>query len=321
MTDTTTPPSTRPGDLRHGRHPVRQRRAAPRLRVRARRGRRVRPRRTGTWRAGPLPRRHRRPLVEERAGGRGAAGTSTRELRGSPRRPLRRPRRTARAVARRLHPHERRSATPPGGRAALARLRGGRRPLPRRVRRPLLRRLRGLLRAGRARRRALPGARHRARGRRRAQLVLPPLALPRRPRRTHHVRRAGDHAGAVPRRGARVPPARAARHQRLALGPAGAWVGHPRARRSRPGRVRLVRCADELPQRRRLRRARQRRVRRVVDRSRTPRPCHRQGHPALPRRVLAGVPARPPARRCRRRSTSTRTSRSTGRSCPSRAAR
>ena len=221
-----------------------------------------------------------------------AAGTSTRALRGPARRPLRRARRTARAVARRLHPHERRSAAPASGRAALARLRGGRRPVPRRVRRPLLRRVRGVLRAGRARRRALPGARHRARGRRRAQLVLPPVALPRRPRRAHHVRRAGDHAGAATatrslaflRRGLHdISVSRSVQRAR------GWGIPVP----DDPEQVVYVwfdALANYLsavdygaPG--------SAGVRRVVDRRRTPRARHRQGHPALPRRVLAGVPA------------------------------
>ena len=84
----------------------------------------------------------------------------------------------ARDLARRLRPHQCRPAAPPGverlWRACAAR----RRPLPARLRGPLLHRLRGVLDPGRARRRPLPGARDPAGAGRRAELVLPALALP-----------------------------------------------------------------------------------------------------------------------------------------------
>ena len=65
----------------------------------------------------------------------------------------------------------------PGRRAALAGLRGQRRSLPAGLRRPVLRRLRAVLPPGRAGRRTVPGARHRAAGDPRGELVLPAVPL------------------------------------------------------------------------------------------------------------------------------------------------
>ena len=82
-------------------------------------------------RPGPAADRHRRQLAEERPRRRGGRGG-----RGRLRRPATPPRsrrwRAARAVVRRLHPDQQRPAAPARRGAALAGLRRGRRPLPRR---------------------------------------------------------------------------------------------------------------------------------------------------------------------------------------------
>ena len=133
-----------------------------------------------------------------------------------------------------------------------------------RLRGRLLRRLRAVLRAGRARRRAAaPSTARRPSDVAEAQLVLPALA--RTPSTSCDLIESGALAitpepfrDEVLSFAARRP----ARHQRLALGAPGARLGHPGARRSRPGRLRLVRRADQLHQRARLRRPGQRRLRR-----------------------------------------------------------
>ena len=62
-------------------------------------------------------------------------------------------------------------------------------------------------------------------------------------------------------------------------------VGHPGAGQSEARHVRVVRRARELPER-----ARHRRARALLGAEREGRAPRRQGHPALPRGVLAGVP-------------------------------
>ena len=165
-------------NLRHQRDPVRQRRSAPRARARVHPGRRhrapsprARDRRCATS-AAPTTTRSRTSLAAEAAGQPVAAFVDARAA------ALRRAPRAARALVRRLHPHQRRPAPPRRRRAAVARLRRGRRPLPARLRGPLLHRLRGVPRRRRAGRRRLRRARRAAGARRRAQLVLPPVALP-----------------------------------------------------------------------------------------------------------------------------------------------
>ena len=123
--------------------------------------------------------------------------------------------------------------------------------------RPLLRRLRAVLRPGRAGRWPLPRARDAARAGRGGELLLPPLAL-RRPRCSELIetRRAADRARVAPQRGARLHPRRPRGLQHLALAGARARLGHPGAGRPRPGDVRLVRRAGQLHHRARLRRRR-----------------------------------------------------------------
>ena len=132
-------------------------------------------------------------------------------------------------------------------------VRGGGGSLSPEIRRVVLRGLRGVLRSTPARR-PLRRARQRARSRRRGELVLPALPLPRHARRVDHDRGVriepearrnevlGFLAGDVPR------------HQRFASPGSGARLGHSRSRRSRPDRLRVVRRADQLHQRARLRR-------------------------------------------------------------------
>ena len=74
----------------------------------------------------------------------------------------------------------------------------------------------------------------------------PPRAIDRR-------RRPGGPTRAVPPGGARIRTTRPARHQRVPLGAAGSRMGHWRPGRSDAGDLCLVRRADQLPQRARLR--------------------------------------------------------------------
>ena len=121
-----------------------------------------------------------------------------------------------------------------------------RRHLPGRLRRPLLRRLRGVQDRGGARRRQVPRPRHRARVDRGAQLVLPPLRLPgpaaRALRRAARLRAAG-----LPlQRGAQLHRGRAAR---LLDQPRDADLGGADPVGSGAGRLRLGRRAHQLPER------------------------------------------------------------------------
>ncbi len=107
-------------------------------------------------------------------------------------------------VERRLHPDELRSAPPARRRAALARLRRRRRPLPPRLRGPLLPGCEAFVLADDLRRRMLPRAPEAAGADRRAQLVLPPLALRGALLDADRERASPGRAGAPPERGARV---------------------------------------------------------------------------------------------------------------------
>ena len=155
---------------------------------------------------------------------------------------------------RRLHPHQRRPA-PPGGRAeALGGLRRPRRHLPAALPRPLLRRLRAVLHAGRTAPDGLCPE----------HLTQPEVVeeenyffrLSRygdRLLRADRVGRAADRARDAAQRGAQLHPQGAGGLQHLALAGARPRLGHPGARRPRPGDVRLVRRADQLHHRARLR--------------------------------------------------------------------
>ena len=112
-------------DLRHCRHPLRQRGPPPRVRLRARSGRHRTPAPAarpatgcGSW-AGPTTTRSRTWLAAE------AAGVPDADLRRRQRRPLRGAGRAAGPGVRRLRPHQRRPPPPARRRAAVA---GVRRP-------------------------------------------------------------------------------------------------------------------------------------------------------------------------------------------------
>ena len=262
----------------------------------------------GPRRAGPLPRRHRRPLAEERARRRAPPAcrprsSSTATPTGSPRSPDRSASRSTTSSARAPIPATARRSSGCGG---PARRRGDlyRADYAGRV----LRRLRGVLDAGRARRRPLPGARHA-----RPRTVVEQnwffrLSRYRERSSSSSVGRAGDHAGAVPRRGAGVPRRGLARHQRVAVGPPGARAGASRCP-TIPTQVVYVwfDALDELHQRARLRRRGSAAYDEWWTGVRPPGPRRRQGDPALPRRLLAGVPAVGRRAAADARSTSTRT--------------
>ena len=100
----------------------------------------------------------------------------------------------------------------------------------------------------------------------------------------HHARRA-------PQRGPRLLGRRRAGPVGVASGRPHPRLGHPRARRPRPGRLRVVRRPGQLPHRPRLRVRRRHRLPNVVAGERRAGPCDRQRHRALPRRVLDRLPA------------------------------
>ena len=133
-----------------------------------------------------------------------------------------------------LHPHDGSRARTRGPGVPAGDLRS-RRDLRGHVRRPLLLLVRGLLQRGRARRRALPAARHRPGVRRGEELLLPPVRV-RRPSARALRRASGLRAAALSlQRGAELHRARAPGHQRqpcvAALGragPVGRQPGHLR---------------------------------------------------------------------------------------------
>ena len=194
-----------------------------------------------------------------------------------------------RHVPRRLHPHLR--AAPP-------RRRRGDHPPHRRQRRLLHRSPPGLVllglrdllhREGDRRRQAVPGARAADGVEVGGEPVLPPVALPAAAARP--LRRApGDGApGEPPERGARLRRVGAAGPVGVARQPA---VGHPVPRPPGADGLRVARRAHQLRLGARLRPRRGPPLRALLGRRRRhPRARHRQGHPALPRRLLARLPA------------------------------
>ncbi|CAA9265680.1 MAG: Methionyl-tRNA synthetase, partial [uncultured Acidimicrobiales bacterium] len=277
--------------LHHRLHPLRQRRAPPRVRARAGGGRRAGPLPPPVGRRGAPARRYRRPCAEERA--RCRSRRRGHERPGRPQRgPLPAPRPGSRRCVRRLPPHQQRPPAPAGCRAAVAEdgREGGLLPPP--VRGRLLRRVRAVLRPGRPGGWPLPRARdsHRVGGR--GQLVLPALPLLGRARGPARHRATAHRTGGVRRRGAGLRAGRPRRHQRVAVTHPGAGVGHPGPRRRRPGGLRVVGRARQLRDRPRLRgRRRRRRLPALVGRVGRAHPRHRQGHPALSRDLLAGAAA------------------------------
>ena len=187
-----------------------------------------------------------------------------------------------------IHPHHRGAASPLVG-GNLAADGEERRHLSRQIRRLVLGARRGLLRRGRdacerAQGPSLHQDRHAGRVGGGGELFLQALRLPAeaaRPLRARSEFRAAE--GAAERSGelrARRPagPFDLAHHVRL---------GHPRARQPQAHHVCLGRCADQLHHRGRISRQRQREVQALL----AGRPaCDRQGHRALPRGLLAGVP-------------------------------
>ena len=214
------------------------------------------------------------------------AGVTPKELADTQRRPLPGPDAAHQREHRLLHPHLRPAPRQagPGGHAAHLRQRPR---LQGHVRGLVLPPLRGL----QDRRRDRPGQHlpdppHPARPRARGELVLPPLHLPGAARAA--LRRAVRlRAPEGPlQRGALVHRRRAA--GRLPL-PRQAQLGRARPVGSRARLLRLVRRAPELLHGALLRPRRHRRDRHVLAR-RLPR--HRQGHPQVPRGLLAGDAAR-----------------------------
>jgi hypothetical protein len=134
-----------------------------------------------------------------------------------------------RAFQRRLHPDEHRPASSPRRRTAVACVRAGGRPLPARLRGPVLLGLRGVPRAGGSARRALPRARRGSGAGRRAQLVLSPVALrDRRAALVVRARRAAQRRRRRSRGAARRARQRAGGRARQPRQP------HDRARRPQP---------------------------------------------------------------------------------------
>ncbi len=190
-------------------------------------------------------------------------------------------------LERRFHPHHRGAASPLVG-GNLAADGEERRHLSRQIRRLVFGARRGLLRRGRdAPERAqgppLQQDRHAGRVGRGGELFLQALGLSAEAARSLCARELRAAEGAAERSGelrAGRPagPVDLAHHLRL---------GHPRARQSQAHHVCLGRCADQLHHGGRLSRQRQRKVQALL----AGRPARdRQGHRALPRGLLAGVP-------------------------------
>ena len=144
------------------------------------------------------------------------------------------------------------------------------------------------------------GARRAAGARRRAQLVLPPLALPRAARGRDRDRRAARRARDAAQRGARRAAGRARRHQRVARQRAGPRLGHPGAGRSRrrPSTSGSTRWRTTSP--RSATRDDDAAYRALVARGGRAHPRRRQGHHALPRRSTGRRSCSRPGCRCRR---------------------
>ena len=249
-----------------------------------------------------------------------AAGVPTAEFVDANAARLRRPRRAARRSPTTTTSARAAIHATTGGRAPVAGVRGQRRPLPPPLRGRLLRRVRAVLRPR-------PSS---------STACCPehgtPLERVAEENWFFRLSAYQDHlerADLVERR-LRITP-EPFRQEVLAFVRAGLHdisvsrsVGGPGAGASRvpddPSQVVYVwfDALDQLPQRARLRRSGERRTGDVVDRRRRARARRRQGHRALPRRVLAGVPRLGRARPPRPASRSTPTSPSTGPSSPSR---
>ena len=165
----------------------------------------------------------------------------------------------------------------------------------------------------RRRRRAARAARLAGRMGGGGELLLPPLGLSGPAARAlrgesglHRAAGAAERGGEL-RQGRAEGPVDLAHHLRL---------GRPRARRPAARDVRLGRRADQLHHRRRL--SRRERAALALLAGRPAR--DRQGHRALPRRLLAGVPDVGGDRRCRSASSRTASCSIAGRRCRSRSA-
>ncbi len=266
--------------LPHHADLLRERGAAPGQRQHHDHGRRDVPVPAPRRRPRVVPHRHRRARREDRPG-RGAsghhpAGDDRPDVGALPR-----------GVAapghhqRRLHPHDR--AAPQGGGAADPHrpARPGR-DLLRRVRRPLLLRLRALLHGQGDRRRQVPRPPDGAHLHQGEELLLPDVGVPGAPDPPPRGAPGLHPARPLPQRGAglpaRAPPGPVDQPAALARA-----VGHPAAVRRGLRHLRLVRRAAELRLRPRL--SRRRALPGVLARGHPP---DRQGHPQAPRRVLAG---------------------------------
>ena len=165
----------------------------------------------------------------------------------------------------------------------------------------------------------VPGAPASPRSGRRGQLVLPVVALREAVARRVDVGTVEGGARGAAQRGARVRRSGPARLQCVAPPRPIRRLGHPRARRSDPDHLRVVRRARQLHQRARVRQRRGR-LRTMVEQHQRSGARRRQGHPPLSRDLVARDAA---VGRCAapdHRSRCTTTSRSTERRSPSRSA-
>ncbi len=202
----------------------------------------------------------------------------------------------ARHRQRRLHPHDRAPPLPRRREAAAGLLRRGRHRA-RHLRGPVLRGVRGVLHRGRAGRRQLPDPRHACAADEGGELLLQAQPLRRPLARVVRGPSRRGAAGVAAQRGARLHPPRPSR---LLDQPHVAQVGHPDPVGRAARHLRVVRRARELHHRDRVRRRRST-LQDLVARA-SP---HRQGHPPLSLRVLAGDAAVGRARAARDASTCT----------------
>ena len=216
-------------------------RAASRARARVRRRptcSRATPARRG--RAGALPDRHRRARGRRTCRPRRAAGVPSRGVRRRERDRFRALADDAASLVRRLHPHQRRSASRAGRRGDLApRAARPATSTARRTRRWYCARLRGV-----PRRRRAPSTTRRSSGSRRRTGSSGSRATRGQIRDADPERRAAHRAATSARNEVLgVPRGRGPRRQRLAAARPRRRLGHPGARRSRPARLRVVRRA------------------------------------------------------------------------------